>query len=130
MSEPTAWGTVQDAAYHLDRAIGKGSNALLLAGADMLPQARALLKDAGDFVQLAHKDVEALVVKGKKRKEAQAKVLATLTAAATKGSEAAAALFAEKVTKKAALAACAALAEAVALEATAMNGLLALRDPA
>lgn len=127
MTAPTAWGDVQDVAYHLERAIAKEVGVLLLVGGDLLPQGRAVLKEAGDWVQMAHGGVEALVVSGKKRKEAQAAVLKSLKAAERKGIEAATLLFQEKVAAKDVVAASEAVAEAIRHELAALQALLALR---
>lgn len=128
MTAPTAWGAVQDAAYHLERAIAKEVSAFLFVGGEVLPAGRAVLKEAGDWVQMAHRDVEGLAVSGKKRKEAQAAVLKALKAAERKGVEAATLLFQEKVSAKDAAAACAAISAAIEHELAALEALLALRE--
>jgi hypothetical protein len=127
MDKVSAWGPAQDASYHLERAITKEVGALLLAGGDLIPQARAVLKEAGDFVQMAHKDVEAFVVKGRKRKDAQTAALKALKAAEKKGIEAAKLLFQEKVAAKDVATICAAISEAIEHELTALGSLLSLR---
>lgn len=127
MDKVSAWGPAQDAAYHLERAITKEVGALLLVGGDLVPQARAVLKEAGDFVQMAHKDVEGLVVKGKKRKDAQSAALKALKAAERKGIDAAKLLFQEKVAAKDVAAICEAISDAITHELTALQALLPLR---
>jgi hypothetical protein len=127
MERVSAWGPVQDASYHLERAITKEVGALLLVGGDLIPHARAVLKESGDFVQMAHKDVEALVVKGKKRKDAQTAALKALKAAEKKGIDAAKLLFQEKVPAKDVATICASISEAIEHELTALQSLLALR---
>lgn len=127
MTEPTDWGPVQDAAYHLERAITKEVGTLLLVGGGLVPQARAMLKDAGDWVQTAHAGVEALEVKGKKRRAAQAEVLKRLKAAEKQGVEAAKLLFQEKVGARDVAAICAAVSDAIAQELAALGALLGLR---
>jgi len=128
MSAPTAWGPVQDVAYHLERAITKEVSALLLLGGGLVPQARAVLREAGDWVQMAVKDVEALAPKGKKRKAAQAEVLKRLKAAEKKGIDAAKLLFQEKITDKDVSAICASIGDAITRELEALDALLALRE--
>ena len=128
MTATTAWGPAQDVAYHLERAITKAVGALLLVGGDLLPQGRAVLREAGDFLQMAVKDVEGLAVTGKKRKAAHADLSRTLKSAQKKGVEAAALLFAEKVAAKDVAAICGAISETVALELDALTALLALRE--
>jgi hypothetical protein len=128
MNAPTAWGAAQDVAYHLERAITKETGAILLVGGDLLPQARAVLREAGDWVQTAEKGVLALPASGKKRKAAQAEVVKALKAAEKKGIEAAKLLFQEKVAPKDVAAICAAISQAIAKELEALEGLLALRD--
>jgi hypothetical protein len=125
---PTAWGPVQDVAYHLERAITKEVSAVLLLGGGLVPQARAVLREAGDFLQMAVKDVEALPVKGKKRKAAQAEVLKRLKAAEKKGIDAAKLLFQEKIAEKDVSAICASIGDAITREMEALNSLLALRE--
>jgi hypothetical protein len=128
MTTATDWGPAQDVAYHLERAITKEVGALLLVGGGLVPQARAVLKEAGDWVQTAHDAVEALDVKGKKRKSAQADVLKRLKAAEKQGVAAAKLLFQEKVGAKDVAAICAAVSDAIAQELAALEGLLALRE--
>ena len=128
MNTPTAWGGVQDAAYHLERAITKEVSAMLLVGGDLVPQGRAVLKEAGDWVQMAHRDVEALVVTGKRRHAARMKVLKCLQEAEAKGAGAAALLFREKVSAKDIAAICTAVSDAVTEELDALNALLVLRS--
>lgn len=128
MNAPTAWGAVQDVAYHLERAVTKELGVLLLAGGGLFPQARAVLREAGDRVQMAHRDVEAVEAKSKKRKEARAGVLRLLREAEERGAEAAALLFRENVRAKDVAAIHAAVADAIRLEVEALQGLLALRD--
>jgi hypothetical protein len=128
MQAPSAWGPAQDVAYHLERAVTKAVSALLLVGGDLVPQARAVLREAGDWVQMAHKGVEAMEAKGKKRKEAKAATLKALKAAEKKGVDAAKLLFQEKIAAKDVSAICAAISEAVARELEAMEALLALRE--
>lgn len=128
MNAPTAWGPAQDSAYHLERAITKEVGALLLVGGGMVPHARAVLREAGDWVQTAHKGIEALTVKGKKRKAAHALALARLKAAEKKGVEAAKLLFQEKIPARDVTAICASIADAVSIELEALNALLELRE--
>jgi hypothetical protein len=127
MNSPTEWGPVQDVAYHLERAITKEVSALLLVGGGLVPQARAVLKEAGDWVQTAHGGVEALDVKGKKKKDAQAGVLKRLKAAEKQGIEAAKLLFQEKVAAKDVAAISTAVSDAIARELDALQALLGLR---
>jgi hypothetical protein len=127
MTTPTAWGDVQGVASHLERAISKELGALLLLGGGLLPEGRTLLKEGGDLVQTAHAEVEALVVKGKKRKDARAAVLKALAAAERQGVAAAQLLFREKVPARDVVAASQAVAEAIRHELEALNALLALR---
>ena len=128
MNAPTEWGPVQDVAYHLERAITKEVSAMLLVGGGLVPQARAMLREAGDWVQMAVKDVEALPVKGKKRKAAQAEVLKRLKAAEKKGVDAAKLLFQEKIAAKDVSAICTSIGDAIAREVEAVDALLALRE--
>ena len=128
MNAPTAWGPVQDVAYHLERAVSKEVSAMLLVGGGLVPQARAMLREAGDWVQMAVKDVEALPVKGKKRKAAQADVLKRLKAAEKKGVDAAKLLFQEKIAEKDVSAICASIGDAITREVEAIDALLALRE--
>jgi hypothetical protein len=128
MNAPTAWGPVQDVAYHLERAISKEVGAMLLVGGGLVPQARAMLREAGDWVQMAVKDVEALPVRGKKKKAAQAEVLKRLKAAEKKGVDAAKLLFQEKIAAKDVSAICASIGDAITREAEAIDALLALRE--
>jgi hypothetical protein len=128
MTTATDWGPAQDVAYHLERAITKEVGALLLVGGGLVPQARAMLKEAGDWVQTAHAAVEALEAKGKKRKAAQADVLKRLKAAEKQGVAAAKLLFQEKVGAKDVAAICAAVSDAIAQELAALEALLALRE--
>ena len=128
MNAPTEWGPVQDVAYHLERAITKEVSAMLLVGGGLVPQARAVLREAGDWVQMAVKDVEALAVKGKKRKAAQAEVLKRLAAAEKKGIDAAKLLFQEKIAEKDVSAICSSIGEAITRELAALDALLALRE--
>jgi hypothetical protein len=123
----TEWGPVQDVAYHLERAITKEVSALLLVGGGLVPQGRAVLKEAGDFVQMAHAGVEALVVKGKKRKAAQAETLKHLKAAEKKGIDAAKLLFQEKIPAKDVATICSSISDAIAKELEALGALLDLR---
>ena len=127
MTAASAWGPAQDVAYHLERAITKETSALLLVGGDLVPQARAVLKEAGDWVQTAHAGVEAMAVKGKKRQASKAQALKCLKAAERKGVEAAALLFQEKIAAKDVAAICSAISEAVARELDALEALLGLR---
>jgi hypothetical protein len=128
MNSPTEWGPVQDVAYHLERAITKEVSALLLVGGGLVPQARAVLKEAGDWVQTAHGGVEALDVKGKKKKDAQAGVLKRLKAAEKQGIEAAKLLFQEKVAAKDVASICSSISDAIAQELAALEALLGLRE--
>jgi hypothetical protein len=128
MNAATEWGPVQDVAYHLERAITKEVGALLLVGGGLVPQARAVLKEAGDWVQTAHAGVEALALKGKKKKAAQADVLKRLKAAEKQGIEAAKLLFQEKVAAKDVAAICSSVSDAIAQELAALEGLLGLRE--
>ena len=128
MNALTEWGPVQDVAYHLERAITKEVSAMLLVGGGLVPQARAVLREAGDWVQMAVKDVEALKVKGKKRKAAQAEVLKRLAAAEKKGIEAAKLLFQEKIAANDVSAICASIGDAITRELEAFDALLALRE--
>ncbi len=128
MTAPTAWGPTQDVAYHLERAIAKEVSALLFVGGDLVPQARAVLHEAGDWVQMAVKDVESMEVKGKKRQAAKAEVLKCLKAAEKKGVEAAKLLFQEKIAAKDVAVICAAISDAIARELDALQALLGLRE--
>ena len=128
MNAPTEWGPVQDVAYHLERAITKEVSAMLLVGGGLLPQARAVLREAGDWVQMAVKDVEALPAKSKKRKAAQAEVLKRLKAAEKKGVDAAKLLFQEKIAAKDVSAICVSIGDAITREIEAIDALLALRE--
>lgn len=128
MNAPTEWGPVQDVAYHLERAITKELSAMLLVGGGLVPQARAMLREAGDWVQMAVKDVEALPLKGKKRKAAQADVLKHLKAAEKKGVDAAKLLFQEKIAAKDVAEICASIGDAITRENAAIGALLALRE--
>jgi hypothetical protein len=128
MTTSTEWGPVQDVAYHLERAITKEVSALLLVGGGLVPQGRAVLKEAGDFVQMAHTGVEALVVKGKKRKAAQAEALKHLKAAEKKGVDAAKLLFQEKIPAKDVTTICGSISDAIAKELEALGALLGLRE--
>lgn len=128
MNAPSAWGPVQDVAYHLERAITKEVSAMLFVGGGLVPQGRAMLREAGDWVQIAVKDVEALPVKGKKRKAAQAEVLRRLKAAEKKGVEAAKLLFQEKIAERDVSAICASIGDAITREVEAVDALLALRE--
>jgi hypothetical protein len=127
MTAPSAWGPAQDVAYHLERAITMEMSAILLVGGDLVPQARAVLREAGDWVQMAVKDVEALAVKGKKRQAGKAEVLKCLKAAEKKGVEAAKLLFQEKIAAKDVAAICGAVSDAIARELDALQALLGLR---
>ena len=127
MTAASAWGPAQDVAYHLERAITKETSAILLVGGDLVPQARAVLREAGDWVQMAHKGVEAMSVKGKKRQAGKAEVLKQLKAAEKKGVEAAKLLFQEKIAAKDVEAICASVSDAIARELDALQALLALR---
>jgi hypothetical protein len=127
MTAPTAWGPTQDVAYHLERAITKEVGAILLVGGDLVPQARAVLHEAGDWVQMAVKDVESMAVKGKKRQAAKAEVLKCLKAAEKKGVDAAKLLFQEKIAAKDVAVICAAISDAIARELDALQALLGLR---
>lgn len=127
MTTPDGWGAVQDTAYHLERAVTKELSALLLVGADLLPQGRAVLREASDWMQMAHKGVESAEAKGKKRQAARATVLKSLVAAEKEGVAAAKLLFQEKVAAKDAAAACAAIAKQIRHLLAALEGLLALR---
>ena len=128
MNAPTAWGPAQDVAYHLERAITKEVSALLLVGGDLVPQARAVLREAGDWVLMAHKDVEAMAVKGKKRLASKAAVMKHLKAAEKCGIDAAKLLFQEKIAAKDVAAISASIAEAIARELDALEELLGLRE--
>jgi hypothetical protein len=126
--QTSAWGPSQDVAYHLERAITKAVGALLLVGGDLVPEARSVLREAGDWVQMAVKDVEAMPVTGKKRKAAKADVLKALKAAEKKGVDAAKLLFQEKIATKDVAAICASISQAIARELDALESLLALRE--
>ena len=128
MQAETAWGPTQDVAYHLERAITKEVSAILLIGGGLVPQGRAVLREAGEWVQMAVKDVEALAVKGKKKKDARAAVLKCLAAAEKKGVDAAKLLFQEKVTDKDVAAICTSVSAAIGRELEAFESLLALRE--
>ena len=128
MNAPTAWGPAQDVAYHLERAITKEVSAILLVGGGLVPQSRAVLHEAGNWVQMAVTDVEKLTVKGKKRKAAQAEVLKRLKAAEKKGIDAAKLLFQEKIAEKDVSAICASIGDAITRELEALDALLALRE--
>ncbi len=128
MTEASAWGPVQDVAYHLERAVSKEVSALLLVGGDLVPQARSVLREAGEWVQMAVSGVEALAVKGKKRQASKAEVLKHLKAAEKKGVEAAKLLFQEKVAAKDVAMICAAVSDAIARELDAIQALLGLRE--
>ena len=127
MNAPSAWGPVQDVAYHLERAIAQEVAALLLVGGDLVPHGRAVLKEAGDWVQTAHKEVEAFAVKGKKRKAAQAEALKRLKAAEKHGIAAAKLLFQEKIPAKDVTAIAASISSAIEEELGALTVLLELR---
>jgi hypothetical protein len=128
MNAPTAWGPVQDVAYHLERAVSKEVSAMLFVGGGLVPQARAMLREAGDWVQMAVKDVEALPVRGKKKKAAQSEVLKRLKAAEKKGVDAAKLLFQERIAEKDVSAICASIGDAITREVEAIDALLALRE--
>jgi len=128
MTASSAWGPAQDVAYHLERAITKEVSALLLVGGDLVPQARAVLREAGDWVQTAEKGVEAMAVKGKKRLASKAEALKRLKAAEKKGVEAARLLFQEKIAAKDVSEISSAIAAAVEEELEAMQALLGLRE--
>jgi hypothetical protein len=128
MTAASAWGPAQDVAYHLERAITKEVSAILLVGGDLVPQARAVLREAGDWVQIAVKDVEAMAVKGKKRQASKAEVLKCLKAAEKKGVDAAKLLFQEKIAAKDVAAICEAVSDAIARELDATQALLGLRE--
>ena len=127
MNAPSEWGPVQDVAYHLERAITKEVSAMLLVGGGFIPQSRAMLREAGDWVQMAVKDVESMEVKGKKRQAAKAEVLKHLKAAEKKGVDAAKLLFQEKIAAKDVAVICAAISDAIARELDALQALLGLR---
>jgi hypothetical protein len=127
MPEESGWGRVQDTAYHLERSVVKALNAFLLVGAGLVPQGRTVLREAGEWLVLAQRDVEALAVKGTKQKAARAKVLKILDAAAKKGTAVAKLLFQEKVPDKVAAEICSGIAAQIEHEMEALEGLLALR---
>ena len=127
MPAATDWGPAQDVAYHLERAITKAVGAMLLIGGGLVPQGRAVLREAGDWVQTAHGAVEALSVSGKKRKAAQALALKHLKAAEKEGVAAAKLLFQEKVPDKAVAEICEHVAESIRAEIAALEALLGVR---
>ncbi|MCG3135136.1 MAG: hypothetical protein HMLKMBBP_02642 [Planctomycetes bacterium] len=125
--DQTGWGAVQEPAYHLERAVQKTLGIAVLAGADLIPQCRALLKEAGDWVVMAHKDLEALEVKGAKKKKAREAALKSLKAAEKSGVAAAALVFREKVGPKDVAEICDLVAAQVASEMAALRALIDLR---
>lgn len=125
--DETGWAAAQEPAYHLERAVQKTLGIAILAGAGLIPQSRALLKEAGDWVVMAHRDVEAIDVKGAKRKKAREAALKALKSAEKHGVAAAELLFRENVGTKDVAEICDLVGKQIECEMAALRALIDLR---